>query len=135
MASFDFRAVINQRGTQTYTHTDTQDEEEAKLEVAVHGALKTLVTDVFFNIKLNLFFNGIRVVSKSTVRTTSFALIQFVEAVILGKAFWHFVPTDSSNPCVSCDLGLGGEVMLMGCALQPPFVSLPASRFLLRLVF
>ncbi len=43
--------------THTYTDTDTQDKEEAMLEVAVHGAMKTLVTDVFLNIKLNLFLN------------------------------------------------------------------------------
>lgn len=57
MASFDFRAAVNQRETHTHTYTDTQDEEEAMLEVAVHGALKTLVTDVFLNIKFNLFHN------------------------------------------------------------------------------
>lgn len=55
MASFDFSAAINQRGTHTYTYTDTQDKEKAMLEVAVHRALKTLVTDVFLNIRV--FFN------------------------------------------------------------------------------
>lgn len=40
---------------QGHTHTGTPDKEESMLEVVVHGALKTLVTDMFLNIKLNLF--------------------------------------------------------------------------------
>lgn len=43
------------KGRHTQTYIDTQDKEEAMLEAAVHGALKTLVTDVFVNIRLNLF--------------------------------------------------------------------------------
>lgn len=43
MASFDFRAAINQRETHTRTYTDTKDKEEAMMEVAVHGALVTCV--------------------------------------------------------------------------------------------
>lgn len=54
MASFDFRAVINQKRTHTQTYIDTQDKEEAMLEVAVHGALKPLVTGVFLNVTFNL---------------------------------------------------------------------------------
>lgn len=58
MASFDIVAAVNQRKTCAHTYIDTQDEEEAMLEVAGHGSLKTLATGVFLNIGLNLFSNG-----------------------------------------------------------------------------
>lgn len=67
------------------------------------------------------------------MRTTSSTPVQFVETVaphiVLENTFWHryIVSAYLSKACVICDVGLGGEVMLVGYALVSP----PASRLLL----